>query len=205
MGSIVKYRLHAPVFIFLLSLCSIGACSFDYGQVENDDETRPDLTMQDLEYVRVRDGEPLVRIQAEHAERFEKAQTMRVRNLSFAQYAPQGGSEEAAGTAGMAKVDLVSGDVDLERGVSIVVHSEDLGIETSNLSWKDSSKQLVSGDGVAVLLKRSDGTILSGKGFSSDAREKTWKFSGEVSGSYIDDEEETGSSSASPAENENLP
>ncbi len=103
---------------------------------------------------------------------------------------------EAAGAAGSALVQLESGDTELSGGVQIVVESEDLVIETDSLTWRDEDRLLVGKSDEEVLLKRSDGAVLSGEGFRSDARRHSWEFSGPVSGTYIDDKDDEEAKSA---------
>ncbi|OHE64082.1 MAG: LPS export ABC transporter periplasmic protein LptC [Treponema sp. RIFOXYC1_FULL_61_9] len=170
---------------------TIAACSFDYGPGEGeDDPSEPDLAMTGVEYVRVRDGSPVVRIQAEAVERFELKQSMSVHQFRFAQYPGEGPETGAVGAASSAVVDLESGDVELSGSVRIFVEDEDLSIETDSLSWKDGSRMLLGGDSVPVLIKRKDGSVFSGTGFGADARRRTWEFAGGASGTYISDDDE---------------
>ena len=65
----MKVRLQGiPAFILLISLLVLG-CSFDYGEGNAEDSGLPDLVMNDVEYVRIRDGDPQLRFQAEQAAR----------------------------------------------------------------------------------------------------------------------------------------
>jgi lipopolysaccharide export system protein LptC len=40
-----------------------------------------------------------------------------------------------------------------------------------------------------VEIERSDGTIFTGRGFSANTRDRTWTFSGEVKGAYVEKED----------------
>lgn len=173
----------------LLGAAVLSACSFDYGRGEDAGPERPDLVMTDLEFVRVRDGEPLVRVQADVAERYDRSRRMRMEGVRFVQYAPKGGGEGAVGSAGEAEVQTVSGDAALSGGVVVRVKSsgDDLAIETARLEWKDADRRASAPADEAVLIKRADGAVLTGRGFSSDGRSHSWEFSGGVSGTYIDE------------------
>ena len=146
--------------------------------------------MENLEYVRVRKGDPLVRFKAEYAERWEDRQTMELRNFSFEQMEDSGDTVNAEGKAGFAVVQIGSGDISLKGGVRIRVDSEDVTIRTSELEWKDKDKILSGAAGDEVDIDRSDGTNFSGKGFFADARNRTWAFSGEVKGTYVEKDDE---------------
>lgn len=172
--------------LFSFGALLITACSFDYGAVSESDKNKPDIVMENLEYVRVRGGDPLVRFQAEYAERWEDRQAMELRNFSFEQLQDHGETINAQGRAGAASVQLNSGNISLKNGVSISVESEDITIQTSGLEWRDKEKTLSGAANAEVDIERSDGTSFSGIGFSADARNRTWTFTGEVKGSYVE-------------------
>jgi LPS export ABC transporter protein LptC len=169
----------------------LGACSFDYGDAESDQGNLPDIVMKDVEYVRVRKGNPLVRFTAESAERYEKRQTMELTNFSFEQFEPQGVEINAVGQAGTASVELDSGNIRLRDGVRLTVETEDITLETEGLDWQDQERLLLGEETAPVDMRRSDGTNFSGQGFSADIRNRTWSFASGIKGTYIweDDEE----------------
>jgi LPS export ABC transporter protein LptC len=147
--------------------------------------------MENVEYVRVRSAELQARFQAELAERYEERRLMQLRNFSFEQF---GGDEEvnAFGRAGSASIEIDSLDMYLDNGVRIDVESEDMAIETRWLEWKDKEKLLNGGDQEEVQVYQESGTAFTGIGFHADARRRTWEFTGNVSGTYIyDDDDET--------------
>jgi LPS export ABC transporter protein LptC len=147
--------------------------------------------MGNVEYVRVRDGDPVVRFRAQLAERYENRQTMELQNFSFEQFYAHGDEVNATGRAGSALVELESGNIQLENSIIISVDSEDITIETENLSWEDEKRILAGRDEDTVVdIQRSDGTLFSGRGFTADARSRTWAFNGGVEGIYIDTEDD---------------
>ncbi|MDR3167881.1 MAG: LPS export ABC transporter periplasmic protein LptC [Treponema sp.] len=188
MGSVI---VKGPSLLVLFCII-LGACSFDYGFSESDTDDQPNIIMRDVEYVRVRDGDPLVRFRAETAERYEKRQTMELRNFSFEQFNNHGDDINAMGRAGTASVELDSGNIYLGDGVRIEVDSEDITIATDILSWQDTDRILSGEETSTVNVQRSDGTSFTGVGFSAHTRERTWSFDYGVSGTYVheDDEED---------------
>ena len=225
MNSCTKHTLllhfcKTPAILFIFSaLLGAGifcSCSFDYGAAGGPDKNKPDIVMENLEYVRVRGGDPLVRLQADHGERWEERQTMELKDFSFEQMENHGESVNAEGSAGTAAVQLNTGDISLQGGVKIRVNSEDVTISTSTLDWKDKEKTLTGGAGAEVDIVRSDGTSFTGYGFSADARNRTWSFSGEVMGKYVEkkkekkkenenNEESAGTAQTLPAANDAVP
>jgi len=178
--------------LILAFAAALAACSFDYGNGESAENTLPDIVMEKVEYVRVRGGKLQVRFQAEKAERYESRQKMELKNFSFEQFSSDN-DVDAEGRAGAASVELESGNISMDEGVRIGIESEDIVIETKELKWLDKERVLSGGDGGEVAVSRSDGTVFSGYGFSANARSRTWAFSGQVAGRYIDkDDDEEG-------------
>ena len=168
-----------------------GACTFDYGDLSaGDRENEPDLIMRGLEYVRVRDGNPSIRVQADSAERFEDARIMKIRDLRFEQYAPNDPEANALGSAGSARIDLATGNAVLRDGVRVVVPSEDLSITTRSLDWDDETRYLAGDPEVPVRIERGDGTSMTGSGFFADTRSRTWEFTGGVQGVFVEEDDE---------------
>ena len=185
-----NYRSIPGIILFLAAgiLCFWG-CSFDYGELEQEKEEQPDIVMYNVEYVRVENGNPMVKFDAEKAEHYEKSRTMKLSNFSFTQFNNSEDTEDTSGFAGYGVINLDSKDVTLQDGVSINVESEDMHITTKNLKWKDKTKELEAGSYEEVRVDRSDGTSIGGSGFKADLRSRTWEFSDGISGTYVHTEE----------------
>ena len=186
----------------LLFLCSLISCSFDYGNQESVDKGLPDIVMDNVEYVRVRSGDPQARLQAERVERYEERRIMELRNFSFEQFGSHGEEVNAFGRAGSASFEIDSGDMRLGGGVRIDVESEDIAIETDWLEWRDRARTLTSGNEDEVHIYQENGTVFTGIGFHADARNRTWEFLGSVSGTYIHDDDEEEETVEAAVENE---
>ena len=183
-------RPHLCIFsIFMLCVC-ITSCTFDYGEEMSAAEDLPDIVMEDVDYVRMRDGAPVVRFKAQSAERYESRQTMELKTFSFEQFYDHGDGINATGQAGSALVQLESGNLQLETNIMIAVDSEDITIETDNLSWEDEKRILSGNEGDTVEIQRGDGTAFSGRGFTADVRSRTWTFAGAVTGTYVDTDDD---------------
>jgi LPS export ABC transporter protein LptC len=180
--------------LLCLAVFLFGRCTFDYGDAAPKNDDQADIVMENVEYVRMRDGDPVVRFRAQQAERYEERQAMELQNFSFEQFYDHGSEVNATGSAGSGLVELDSGNIQLERSIIIAVDSEDITIETDRLSWEDENRILAGSDEHRVDIQRSDGTVFSGTGFTADSRRRTWSFTGGVEGSYVDteiEEEET--------------
>jgi LPS export ABC transporter protein LptC len=174
------------ILIFLITL----SCTFDYGETEASERELPDLIMTNVEYIRVRSSDPIARIYAERAERYEKKGVMKLENFTFKQYGEKGTEVNTMGSAGNASVDINSGDIQMTNGVRLEVESEDIIIETNQLDWKDETHILSTGTEDEVNIYRENGTHFTGIGLTADTRRRTFEFLNDVSGSYIQEEDE---------------
>jgi hypothetical protein len=146
--------------------------------------------MEDLDYVRVRNGSPLARLQAEMAERYEKQHRMELKNYSFEQYNTTNDEVDAIGSGGFASIELDTSNIHMSEGVEIIVDTEDITLETARLDWDDGKKFLQGGDNEQIDVEQSDGTRFTGYGFSADVRARSWLVSQDASGIYIHNEDE---------------
>jgi hypothetical protein len=146
--------------------------------------------MEDLDYVRVRNGSPIARLQAEMAERYEKRRRMELKNYSFEQYNTTNDEVDAIGSGGFASIELDTSNIHMSEGVEIIVDTEDITLETARLDWDDGKKFLQGGDNDQIDVEQSDGTRFTGYGFSADVRARSWLVSQDASGTYIHNEDE---------------
>ena len=183
----IKSRV-LPYFCIFFLVFAVS-CSFDYGEEDSSGDDLPNLIMENVEYVRVRSADPLARFQAERAERYESRRKMELRSFTFEQYGSSISEVNAIGRAGSASVNIDSGDVSMGGGVRIEVESEDIAIETNTLEWKDEVRILSAGASDEVNIYQSNGTSFTGIGFRANARSRSWEFTGNVGGTYIQDDD----------------
>jgi len=176
---------------FIVSVILITAsCTFDYGDSGSSDNILPEIVMINVEYVRVRSADPIARIQAERAERYDKLGIMKLEHLSFEQYGEKGEEVNLFGTAVNASFNIDSGDISLDNGVRIEVESEDIVIETKELDWKDEPRILSSGANEKVIISQENGSVITGIGLRVDTRKRTWDFFGAVSGIFVHEDDD---------------
>jgi len=182
--------LHFTISVLMLAsalfaLIALGACTFDYGELEPSERTMPDLIMENVDYVRIRSSDPVARLLAERVERYERIGLMKLQVFSFEQFANSGEEVNAAGSAGKASYIIESGDIVMEDSVRLEVESEDIVIETNYLEWKDAQRILSSGDEEEVHIHQQTGTNFTGIGLIADVRRRAWEFTNVVSGIYV--------------------
>jgi len=182
---------YCVLFCFLAIVFTNTSCTFDYGDKESFGDDKPDLIMENVEYVRVRSANPLAKLQAERVERYEKKSMVKLQNTTFEQYDEQGKEINISGKTGNATVEIDTGNIFMDRNVRIEVKKEDIILETYRLEWIDESKHLSTGDNNEVFVYRQNGTGFTGIGLQSDARKRSWEFIGRVSGTYSYSDEDT--------------
>jgi hypothetical protein len=191
-------------FFSLLFVLLFAACSFDYDTVE-DSESEPDVVMGNVEYVRMENSLPVVRLRSREARRYEAKHTMEMDDFSFEQYnaaVPETAElpdVNVRGRGSSVKIETDSMNLTMAGGISIDVTSEDFSLRTESLSWED-RERLLSAPG-EVVITRSDGTRLSGRNLSADTRRREWRFEEAVSGDIVEEDEDgEGAAGDLPAE-----
>jgi len=194
-----NFLFHAGFFP-LIHVLLMAACSFDYGAGQGLENSKPDIVMENVEYVRVRGGDMLARFKAEHGERWEEQQTMKLSNFTFEQMEDRGETVNVEGGGKAATVQTDTGDITLSGGIWISIESEDITINTEGLEWKDKEKTINCRTEDEVEIQRSDGTSFTGRGFSADIRSRTWVFTGEVKGTFVEKDEDEDASKVEASE-----
>ena len=188
-GNEPRFRSPTSYTLLLILFFTLVSCSFDYGNQESADNDQPDIVMEDVEYMRVRSGDPVARFMAEKVQRFEERRIMELLSFSFEQYEKKGLDVNACGRGGSAEFMIDSGDIKMDNGIQIEVESEDVTIVTKQLEWIDKEHTLSGGPAEPATVLRANGTSFTGYGFFANARRRTWEFSGGAGGSYIHNDE----------------
>jgi LPS export ABC transporter protein LptC len=177
--------------VCLFALCVIWtSCRFDYGNVNIEENNFPDITMEDLEYVRVREGRLTARLKAEIGERYESKHIMNLSNYQFEQYDSETSETDAVGSGGSAAIELTNNNIRMSEGVSIQVDSEDFALEAVSLEWQDKNRVLQGAPNTPVQISRKDGSEINGSDFHADVRDRSWVFGANVHGTYVQKDDE---------------
>ena len=176
------------------------ACSFNYGTISQIEE-EPNLIMEEAEYIRITEGSPEIRVAAREVRHYEKNHIMELDDFSFEQFImdfnanpreqPAEPELNSWGRAGQLRLETDTNNFSMSDNVIINVDSENLSIETDDISWNDNDRLLQTQG--TVHITRSDGTFIEGTGFSADTRSRSWEFESAVEGTIIEEtaEEET--------------
>lgn len=190
-----------------LLLCVPGflalACSFEY-ETPGAANQNPDMIFQEAEYVRITNGNPEIRVEAEEVRRYEAQHAMELDEFSFQQFnaAPVGTVDipavNARGNAGTARMETDTGNFAMKKGLHMEVASEEITMETPEVFWKNKERILTAPGELNIV--REDGTTMKGTGFTADIRSRTWEFESKVAGTVVDKEEEDSGEAAAPEE-----
>jgi len=175
------------ILVYIPAILLFWSCTFNYGDTDVSAENLPDLVMENVEYVRVRAADPLAKLQAERFERYDKQNVVKMQNITFEQYGEHGEKINVYGRVGSAEVNIESGDIFMDKNVSLDVKTEDILIDTYQLEWKDEPRFLSSGENNKVNIYRENGTRFSGTGLQANTRLREWEFLGGFNGVYIYD------------------
>jgi LPS export ABC transporter protein LptC len=169
----------------------ICACTFDYDLPADDKAlSEPDVVMKDVEYVRMVNAQPLVRLKADEVRRYEKKHAMELDNFSFEQFnaAPSAGEQapevNVLGSGRFASVQTDTGNLVLNN-VYVDVKSEEISLNTESLAWNDKERLLTAPGEVTIT--RPNGTKLSGRSLSADIRRRSWQFEADILGNIVED------------------
>jgi LPS export ABC transporter protein LptC len=175
----------AAVCFSCVLLLLISGCSFDYGGTGSMGDDQPNMIMRGVEYTRVESTEPLARFNADYAESYEKQNVMKLQDFTFEQYGQSSEEISISGRAGQAVIEINTGDIFMDGGVSIEVKAENIVLETYRLEWRDEQRTLSTGEQDEVTIYMENGTSFTGVGLQAEARRRSWEFSGGVSGQYV--------------------
>jgi LPS export ABC transporter protein LptC len=188
------FKFNKFVFLKFAIICLFGfvlpSCSFNYNDQDKEEYKFPELTFEDLEYIRMRGGEMMARLKADEGNRYETRHLMELKNYQFEQFDTVSHEIDSVGSGGMSSVDLNNSNISMKEGVQIRVDSEDFSLRADDLEWKDKNRTLSGGEESKVDITRTDGTEIHGIGFYSDIRDRTWIFNSDANGVYVFEDEE---------------
>jgi LPS export ABC transporter protein LptC len=176
--------------ITCFAVLALPSCSFDYNDQDKEEYKFPELTFENLEYIRMRGGEMMARLKADEGNRYETRHLMELKNYKFEQFDTTTHNIDSTGEGGTASVDLGNNNVNMKEGVQIRVDSEDFSLRADDLDWHDKNRTLSASESALVDITRTDGTEVHGTGFHSDVRDRTWIFKYPVDGIYVFEDED---------------
>ncbi len=183
-------KCRSIILAYIIIITLLTGCRFDYdeptGPYERED--LPDFMLQEFSYtVHLGDGSQVLFTGTTGSFRDDR-RTAELNDVKFLQFA----QDEELLTTGSSRKAVINTDTeDALLSGDVIVHAieEDLVIRSSSLSWKREEQLLVSQSGELVTMEQSNGTMISGYGFTGDLYRREFTFSEHAEGTLYDDAE----------------
>ena len=169
-------------FVLVLALSTIS-CSIKYQDSFNAENSVPEFKFEESELTRYEKRKITVSFSAQELEQYKKSSESFAKNIDFTSF-DDNGEVSVQGSC-----DLLSANTDTETyllfdNINVYSKKEAATFTSDSLRWDAKTEQLTSGRLDTVKIKKDDVTIY-GTGFSSSGIDKTFRFSGTVSGEII--------------------
>jgi LPS export ABC transporter protein LptC len=138
----------------------------------------------------VRDGRPVLVLEAEQARSYADAKRIVLREAVFREL-DDDGEVLVTGRADRAVFHTDTEDAEISGNIELYSTREEASVRADELVWHKESRTLEGRDDGVVTLERDDGSRISGSGFSADFRRRTIRFAGQVEG-VLEEQEEQG-------------
>ena len=180
---------HAPLLLIAVA-ATLASCSLDYGQSQLSSEISeeiPDTVLTGVTHTVVRDNAVRFRITAARVEAFSEENRQYLYQIGFTEYDADG-AIRTEGTADFADFQTDTEDVDLTGNLRFFSVPEEAWLQADHLYWSNDERQLTAYPEEPVVLEKSDGTYIVGRGFTAEMSESLIIFSGGVNGTIVDTE-----------------
>ena len=181
--------MHRRAILVLTVVALTGACSFDYEQATVADELSEEVassTLIDFSQTVVRDGRPIMVLEAEDARTFEESQTVVLTGAHFREL-DQEGAVLVEGWAERAVYHTDTENAEIQGRVILYSAKEETTLTATDLSWDKEGRVLRSTETGVVTLERDDGSEISGRGFEANFRHREIRFGSDVRGVVTDE------------------
>jgi LPS export ABC transporter protein LptC len=180
--------------ILIVAACILvtAGCSLNYeeaGMEQTGGEGVPDTVLVGVDHKIHRNGRLSMEVQAERAETFNSTNQTILTDTSFVELDAQGG-KATEGQAGRIVYHSDTENAEISGSVQVHSASEKGTVTAESLSWENKQKLLTAPPAERVLLRKDDGSYLSGSGFQGDFRKREITFSGPVQGMYVSKDKE---------------
>lgn len=175
-----------------------AGCSVDYGTVSDNEDSVPELMLDDARFSRIEKGQTTAQVSSERLEEFKGSGKVFAQKIQF-ETKNADGETTATGKAGLMRADTDAELYEFFEGIEIRSETHNVNISGESLKWNGKTEQLVGERGKEITIKK-DGISLSGQDFSASAVSEQFSFGAEVHGIYIDKEKDEESEESSEEE-----
>jgi len=168
-----------------------AGCSFDYEQAtvaESFGEEIPDTVLETFSQTVVRDGRPLLVLEADEARTYGASNRVLLIGARFREY-DSDGELSIEGRAERAVFHTDTENAEFSGEIALYSAQDEATLRATALDW-DREHRFVRGGDAAVIVERDDGTRIEGRGFEADFRTHTIRFTGGVGGTVVTKEKD---------------
>lgn len=169
-------------FVLVLALSTIS-CSIKYQDSFNAENSVPEFKFEESELTRYEKRKITVSFSAQELEQYKKSSESFAKNIEFTSF-DDNGEVSVQGSCGLLSANTDTETYLLFDNINVYSKKEAATFTSDSLRWDAKTEQLTSGRLDTVKIKKDDVTIY-GTGFSSSGIDKTFRFSGTVSGEII--------------------
>jgi LPS export ABC transporter protein LptC len=180
-------RISGLAFILLLTGCSFN---YEEGKIAEDlSETVPETVLMNFVQVRTVEGKPDYRVYGTKAEAYGKKKETVITDVVFQDF-DRDGTVETEGIADRITYYSESENAELSGNLQFYNTNEEVEIRAEYLFWNEAEETLTTEEREPVTLVKTNGTVVTGTGFSARGASKTIVFTGGVEGTWVEDEED---------------
>ena len=169
-------------FIFVLTFSFIS-CSIKYEDSFNAEKSVPEFKFEESELARYEKRNVTVSFSAEELEQYKNSSESFAKNIEFTSYKDDG-KISVQGSCGLLAANTDDEIYYLFDNINVYSNEEEVNFSSDSLKWEAKTDQLTSSRTDTVKIEK-DGTTIYGTGFSSSGIDKSFRFSGTVSGQII--------------------
>lgn len=177
------WTIVVTLFWFILSL----GCSLNYQATEVEArgaENLPDTLATGMTYRVVRSSRLSLQLEASSAETYNNRKETILSGAHFEEF-DEKGERVTDGKADSVVFHTDTEDAEISGSVFVSSATEKGNITTKSLAWKKKEKLLTADPDELVVVRKEDGSYISGRGFVGDFRTKEVRFTGPVEGAYV--------------------
>ena len=186
-----RCQVGAAAAVAFAAALLVAGCSLDYkeaGTEEQSAEGVPDTVALGLVHKIHKNGRLSMELEAARAETFSSAEKTILTDAHFIEFDDKGG-KATEGRAHRVVYHTDTENAEISGMVNVHSASEKGAVSAESLAWANKEKRLTAPPEEMVVIRKDDGTSMSGSGFVGDFRTRQVTFSGPVQGTYVWTEE----------------
>lgn len=174
-------------WLFLIfAIILFCSCSLKYAQTPNVEDEIPEFVFEGTKMTSYEKSAKKTEIQADVLEQYKNSSQSYAKGIEF--FAYDDGEISSEGSCGYLFVDSKKEIYQLYENINVYNYSDNTKFSADALKWNGKSEQLTSGKSDSVKIEK-DNTVIVGSGFSASGVSKTYTFTGAVSGTITDSED----------------